>query len=184
VKRQLYRIPIEKIEDPALEALFSAQRMELERKLTMLSDRGSRRFLYGSLQLYGRVDEQLLETAKHILERIPVRSRGKSAVRQLNAVEFAARAEAEIRYYRERDPRVWSRVEIRDDVVGVLVSHGNLLLNSRQKVAEDRVESLLAHEIGTHVLTYFNGQAQPFHQLYAGRTGAGRQHDNGGRRVH
>jgi uncharacterized protein (TIGR02421 family) len=168
VKRQLYRIPIEKIEDPALEALFSAQRMELERKLTMLSDRGTRRFLYGSLQLYGRVDEQLLETAKQLLKRIPVRSRGKSAVRQLNAVEFAARAEAEIRYYRERDPRVWCRVEIRDDVVGMLVSHGNLLLNSRQKVAEDRVEALLAHEIGTHVLTYFNGQAQPFRQLYAG----------------
>jgi uncharacterized protein (TIGR02421 family) len=86
-------------------------------------------------------------------------------------VEFAARAEAEIRYYRERDPRVWSRVEIRDDVVGMLVSHGNLLLNSRQKVAENRVEALLAHEIGTHVLTYFNGQAQPFRQLYAGLPG-------------
>jgi len=171
VKRQLYRIPIEKIEDPALEALFSAQRMELERKLTMLSDRGGRRFLYGSLQLYGHVDEQLLETARHILEHVPVRSRGKSAVRQLDAVEFAARAEAEIRYYRERDPRVWSRVEIRDDVVGMLVSHGNLLLNSRQKVAENRVEALLAHEIGTHVLTYFNGQAQPFRQLYAGLPG-------------
>jgi len=171
VKRQLYRIPIEKIEDPALEALFSAQRMELERKLTMLSDRGGRRFLYGSLQLYGHVDEQLLETARHILEHVPVRSRGKSAVRQLDAVEFAARAEAEIRYYRERDPRVWSRVEIRDDVVGMLVSHGNLLLNSRQKVAENRVEALLAHEIGTHVLTYFNGQAQPFQQLYAGLPG-------------
>ena len=168
VKRQLYRIPIEKIEDPALEALFRAQRMELETKLTMLSDRGSRRFLYGSLQLYGRVDEQLLETAKDILERVPVRSRGRSAVRQLNAVEFAARAEEEIRYYRERDPRVWSRVEIRDDVVGVLISHGNLLINRRQQVAENRVEPLLAHEIGTHVLTYFNGQAQPFRQLYAG----------------
>jgi len=62
-------------------------------------------------------------------------------------------------------------VEIRDDVVGVLVSHGNLLLNSRQKVAEDRVEALLAHEIGTHILTYFNGQAQPFRQLYAGLPG-------------
>jgi uncharacterized protein (TIGR02421 family) len=168
VKRQLYRIPIEKIEDPALEALFRAQRMELERKLTMLSDRGSRRFLYGSLQLYGRVDERLLGTAKYILERVPVRRRGKSVVRQLNAVEFAARVEKEIRYYRERDPRVWSRVEIRDDVVGVLVSNGNLLLNRHQKVAENRVEALLAHEIGTHVLTYFNGQAQPFRQLYAG----------------
>jgi uncharacterized protein (TIGR02421 family) len=168
VKRQLYRIPIEQIEDPALEALFRAQRMELERKLTMLADRGSRRFLYGSLQLYGSVDEQLLKSAKTILERVPARSRSRSAVRQLSAREFAVRAECEIRYYRERDPRVWSRVEIRDDVVGVLVSHGNLLLNSNQKVAEDRVESLLAHEIGTHVLTYFNGQAQPFRQLYAG----------------
>ena len=168
VKRQLYRIPIEKIEDPALEALFRAQRMELERKLTMLSDRGSRRFLYGSLQLYGRVDERLLEAANYILDRVPARSRGRSAVRQLNAVEFAARAEEEIRYYRDTDPQVWSRVEIRDDVVGVLVSHGNLLVNRHQTVAEDRVESLLAHEIGTHVLTYFNGMAQPFRQLYAG----------------
>jgi len=168
IKRQLYRIPIEKIEDPALEALFRAQRMEQERKLTMLSDRGNRRFLYGSLQLYGRVDDELLETAKYILEQVPARSHGRSAVRQLNAVEFGARAEEEIRYYRGKDSRVWSRVEIRDDVIGVLVSHGNLLLNRRHKVPEDRVESLLAHEIGTHVLTYFNGQAQPFHQLYAG----------------
>jgi uncharacterized protein (TIGR02421 family) len=170
VKRQLFRIPIEKIEDPALEALFRAQRLELERKLTMLSDRGSRRFLYGSLQLYGCVDEPLLAAATYILDQVPVRRRGRSrsAARQLTAVEFAARAEQEICYYRERDPRVWSRVEIRDDVLGVLVSHGNLLVNRRQKVAEDRVESLLAHEIGTHVLTYFNGQAQPFRQLYAG----------------
>ena len=168
VKRQLYRIPIEKIEDPALEALFRAQRMELERKLTMLSDRGGPSFLYGSLQLYGRVGARLLEAANYILERVPVRSRSRSAVRQLNAMEFAARAEEEIRFYRERDPRVWSRVEIRDDVVGVLVSKGNLLLNRHQKVAENRVESLLAHEIGTHVLTYFNGMSQPFHQLYAG----------------
>jgi len=168
VKRQLYRIPIEKIEDPALEALFRAQRMEQECKLTMLSNRGNRRFLYGSLQLYGRVDAQLLETARHILEHVPVRKWGKRAPKQLNAAEFAARAEEEIRYYRERDPRVWSRVEIRDDVIGVLVSHGNLLVNRRHKIPEDRVESLLAHEIGTHVLTFFNGQAQPFHQLYAG----------------
>ena len=87
---------------------------------------------------------------------------------QLDAASFADRAREEIRYYREQDPRVWSRVEIRDDVVGVLVSQGNLLINSRQKVAEDRVESLLAHEISTHVLTYFNGQAQPFRQLYVG----------------
>lgn len=168
VKRQLYSIPIEHIEDPALEALFRAQRIEIERKLTMLSDRGTRRFLYGSLQLYGRAGKQLLDTAKDILDQIPAKTRSKSAIRHLEAAEFATRAEMEIAYYREKNPRVWSKVEIRDDVLGVMVSHGNLLLSSRQKFAENRVEALLAHEIGTHVLTYFNGIAQPFHQLYAG----------------
>jgi uncharacterized protein (TIGR02421 family) len=168
VKRELYRIPIEKIEDPALEALFRAQQLELERKLTMLSDRGNRRFLYGSLQLYGRVDEDLLQDAKDILDSIPVRSRGRSAGQKIDASAFAARAETEIRYYRQQDARVWSRVELRDDVVGILVSHGNLLINKHQKFDENRVEALLAHEIGTHVLTFFNGQAQPFRQLYCG----------------
>ena len=52
--------------------------------------------------------------------------------------------------------------------MGVLVSQGNLLLNRNQKIAENRVEALLAHEVSTHILTYFNGQAQPFHQLYGG----------------
>ncbi len=168
LKRQLYSIPIEKIEDPALEALFRAQRMELERKLTMLSDRGTPRFLYGSLQLYGRVDDVLRETAQTILQHTPLRRRTSSRLAMLSAAEFAALAETEIKHYRAQDPRVWSRVEIREDVVGVMVSHGNLLLNSRQKIAANRVDALLAHEIGTHILTFFNGQAQPFRTLYAG----------------
>jgi len=168
VKRQLYRIPIENIEDPALEALFRAQQRELDRKLTMLGDRGTRNFLYGSLQLYGSVDDSLLQAAREILEKVPSRSRGGTHASSLNAEAFAARVEADIRYYRERDERVWSRVDIRDDVVGVMVSQGNLLINKRQKIPENRVEALLAHEIGTHVVTFFNGRAQPFRQLSTG----------------
>jgi len=171
VKRQLYRIPIEKIEDPALEALFRAQRMELNRKLTMLSDRDTQRFLYGSLQLYGPVDEGLLKMARDILEKKPSRSRAGSAKKQVDAQTFAALAEQEIDYYRQQDSRVCSRVELRDDVVSILVSQGNLLINRHMKIPENRVEALLAHEISTHVLTYFNGRAQPFHQLYCGLPG-------------
>jgi uncharacterized protein (TIGR02421 family) len=33
------------------------------------------------------------------------------------------------------------------------------------------VEALVAHEIGTHVVTYVNGKAQPFRQLYVGLPG-------------
>ena len=168
VKRQLYRIPIENIEDPALEALFRAQQRELDRKLTMLGERGTRNFLYGSLQLYGEVDDTLLRAAQEILEKVPSRGRQRGTAASLDAKALASRAEADIRYYRERDERVWSRVEIRDDVVGVMVSHGNLLINKRQKFQASRVEALLAHEIGTHVVTFFNGRAQPFQQLSSG----------------
>ena len=34
-----------------------------------------------------------------------------------------------------------------------------------------RVNALLQHEVGTHLLTYYNGRAQPFRQLYSGLAG-------------
>lgn len=30
---------------------------------------------------------------------------------------------------------------------------------------------MIQHEVGTHILTYFNGKAQPLHQLYVGSPG-------------
>jgi uncharacterized protein (TIGR02421 family) len=171
VKRRLYRIPIEKIEDPALEALFRAQQMELDRKLTMLGDRGTARFLYGSLQVYGRVDPELLRTAEDLLLALPEPRRHRAAAGTLDAEAFAERAREEIDYYRAQGGKLRSRVEIRDDVLGVMVSHGDLLVNRRFTIPEDRIGALLAHEVGTHILTYFNGRAQPFRQLYGGLPG-------------
>jgi len=166
LKRRLYRIPIENIEDPALEALFRAKRMELDRQMTMLSDRDTRRFFYGSLQLYGAVDEELLQTASGLLEQRA--KRGRYDRESISASAFAELARREIDYYRELAPGLNSRVELRDDVVSLLVSQGNLLINRHMKIPQHRVQALLAHEIGTHVLTYFNGQHQPFQQLYCG----------------
>jgi len=158
LKYNLYKIPIERIDDPALEALFIAQRMELDRKLTMLSDRGTRRFLYGSLQLYGRVDDGLRETAISIMKHVPAKERPTRKEHQLGAVEFANRAREEIRCYANQTDKFTGQVKIRDDIVGMLVSNGNLLIGSQIKVADDRVKSLLAHEIGTHMVTYVNGK--------------------------
>ena len=44
LKRQLYRIPIERVEDPALHHLFREKQEELDRKITMLRDRNTQRF--------------------------------------------------------------------------------------------------------------------------------------------
>ena len=171
LKRQLYHIHIENIEDPTLASLFREKRRELDRQLTMLRDRGSTAFLYGGLQLFGEVSADLLELAKVILQKLPPHSRNGSGGTFLNAYEFAERARAEIDYYRRTYSQLSSTVQVRDDTVGLMVSRGNLLIGKQTNIPLSRVDALLQHEVGTHIVTYFNGRAQPFRQLYCGLPG-------------
>lgn len=171
LKRKLYGIAIERVEDPTLAFLFRGKRKELERQLSMLPDRGSRDFLYGSLQLFGSVSEDLADLAAKIVEKISPHSREIYGKDRLDAHSFAQRALAEIRYYRGKYPGMSGQVQIRDDTTGLMVSRGNLFIGQQIRVPGSRVEALLQHELGTHALTYFNGRAQPFHQLYTGLGG-------------
>ena len=171
VKRRLFAIPVEKIEDPTLEQLFRDQQIDLDRRLTMLGDRGTPQFLYGSLQLFGGVDASLLNTAYEILNGIPSRSRDESRRGAADAPTFAALASEELEAYRGSYRKLRSRVEVRKDLVGMMVSRGNLLVGASTKVPQSRVAALIAHEIGTHIVTYLNGRAQPFRQLYVGLPG-------------
>lgn len=168
IKRKLFECPIERIEDPTLANLFSQMQQELDRKLTMLVDRGTERLIYGSIQQFGGIDKKLLKTATDLLKRIPAGRSGGSDREIVGAAQFAARAGEEIAFYRATHPHFAARVEIRQDLVGLLVSRGNLLVGASTRVAESRVRALLQHEIGTHVLTYYNGVAQPFQTLHLG----------------
>jgi uncharacterized protein (TIGR02421 family) len=170
-KRELYQIPIERIEDPTLAQLFRDQQISLDRRLTLLADRGASQFLYGSLQLYGEVDGPLLDLAHQILNRVPPRSRDESPRGAADAKAFAARASEEIEHYRSLYPAVSGIVEVRPDLTGMMVSRGNLLVGARIKVPRSRVDALIAHEVGTHIVTYINGRAQPFRQLSIGLPG-------------
>ena len=78
IKRQLFKIPVERIEDPVLAHLFRSQQREFDRKLSMLNDRNTKEFLYGSLQLYGDVDDELHRAAEAILYQFPTRGREES----------------------------------------------------------------------------------------------------------
>ncbi len=172
LKRRLFEIPIERIEDPTLAHLFAERQDELDRKITMLSDVGTPRFLLGSLQVYGGIELTLLGLAKELLATIPARSRESSGGRQLTAREFADRATAEIEHYRRGYPEFRATATVRDDLYwGLLVSGGNLLIGRYTRVPAARVEALLQHEIGTHLVTHYNGRAQPFRQLYSGLAG-------------
>lgn len=171
LKYRLYGIQIEHVEDPTLAAIFHEKQREIDRQLSMLSDRDTRSFLYGSLQLYGSVSNGLLQLANNILRAVPPHSHTKTIGDYLSAEAFAEVARKEIDYYRQFAPNISATVEIRDDTVGLMVSRGNLLVSRKVHISAIRREALLQHEVGTHVLTYFNGQAQPLKLLYCGLTG-------------
>ena len=77
----------------------------------------------------------------------------------------------EFDYYRGICPAFKARTLVSADVGGLIVSRGKLMINADLSLAPSRVVALLAHEVGTHLVTYYNGRAQPFQQLYSGLAG-------------
>ena len=60
---------------------------------------------------------------------------------------------------------------MRDDISDLMVSFGRLLIPEAATIRADRVEPLLHHEVGTHVVTYQNGARQPLKMLATGLPG-------------
>lgn len=172
LKRRLYEPPMEKLEDPAILMLFRQKQDELDRQITMLLDRNSKRFLHGSIQVYGGVSRELERVAMHIVEQFPARTRDDSRQGFLDARQFAALAEREIEYYRNQSSEVTAQVHVRSDIGrALMVSKGSLFVGDLVRIPAARADALIAHEVGTHVLTYYNGLAQPFQQLHTGLAG-------------
>jgi uncharacterized protein (TIGR02421 family) len=171
LKRKLLDIPFERIEDPVLSYIFHEKIVELEMKLSMLRDRNTRNFFYGSMQLYGETTDETTEIAEQILKQIPPKSHEIGRGKRINAATFAGMARQEIEFYKKTSPGIESKVSIRDDITGLMVSNGNLFIGKRVRIPESRALALVQHEVGTHVLTYVNGKDQPFQQLYCGLAG-------------
>jgi uncharacterized protein (TIGR02421 family) len=168
LKRELYQLPIEEVSDPTLQSLMREKRVELDRMVTLLEDRDTPRFLPGTMQVYPAVDDRLLAEAEMILSKVPPMQAGRAWV---TPQEFAARAERELDLYSDRANGLQRTVNLRDDMPGIMVSHGRLHLNATTLIGQDRVEPLIQHEVGTHIVTYENGLAQPLMLMSAGLPG-------------
>ena len=157
VKRGLYSIDLSLLEDMLLESLLCEKRREIDMQLTMLATRNTSGFRPASMLLYGTVTPDLLKEAQEILAVIEPRP---SATKSHDAHAVAAAARQLVDHYRSVDPRFEARVEVRDDVAGMMVSNGRLMIASDSVVTRNRVDALLAHEVSVHLLTYFNGATQ------------------------
>ena len=169
-KRKLYNIPIDKVDDPSLAFILRGKRLEIEKQLTMLEERGTKNFRFVGESLYGVIKKEVLEEAKNILKTFPTREKTNSK-RRFSSHEFAVYAQEELDYYNSKFPDLKLKLEIRNDVAGIMVSKTKLLINNEVSFDENRCDALIQHEIATHILTYCNGKRQPLRQMHEGFEG-------------
>ncbi len=167
LKRKLYNLRIDEIDDPALAFLYDEKREEIDQELTMLKERGSKNFFYSSVRLYKAIPQNILSEAKLILENIPE----NLDVKQENLIDahaFEKLAQREFDFFKEQAPDYKGKIHIRKDVNIIMVSQGELYLPADYKLTPQEAQALIQHEIGTHALTYYNGSKQALSQLASG----------------
>ena len=167
VRRELYDLEIENVTDPALHTLFRAKRDEIARQITALEDRDTAGSCTdrcsstgGSPRLSCRPRRSCSRPSPH---RLPheqrhgrgVRGGGSRGVRSIP--RRVSRLPVEHRGARRR---------LRADGVFRPAAHPR-----GRRHRADRVEPLLHHEVGTHVVTYQNGARQPLKLLTIGLPG-------------
>lgn len=172
--RLLDDLALDSVGDAPLRGILAAKHRELRTQLRALESRGSSRFLDASLALYGGVDDSLLGLADELLGRMAPGPRTRLSERHgsfVGARTFARRARAELQRYRTAYPPLASAVEVRQDVPGVMAFEGNLLVTAGLRIPAARVEALIQHEVGTHLVTYANGGVHPLRLLQVGLPG-------------
>ncbi|MDX1463278.1 MAG: DUF1704 domain-containing protein [Marinirhabdus sp.] len=167
LKRKLYNLRIDEIDDPAISYLFDEKREEIDHELTMLKERGSKNFFYSSVRLYKGLDKDVLAEAELILQNI-AEDHDEETHEQITSQEFGELAKKEFEYFKEQDANFGCRVHIRHDVNVMMVSKGELYLPSAYTMTKKDAKALIQHEIGTHALTYYNGAQQPLTQMASG----------------
>ncbi len=167
LKRELFNLKIEDVDDPAMSFLFREKREELDQQITMLNERGTRNFFYNSIRLYKGVDRILCSEAEQLLHEVEEVPFEKSE-ELIDSKAFSSLARKEFDYFRKQDENFKCKVHIRKDVNIMMVSQGELYIPEDYKMNPKESEALIQHEVGTHVLTFHNGSRQPLKQLSIG----------------
>lgn len=167
LKRELYDLRIDEIDDPALSYLCEEKREEIDQELTMLKGRGTQNFFYGSLRLYKGIEKKIVHAAKTILQHID-EEKDQEQNNEVDANAFAKMAEKEFEYFQSQASDFIGKIHIRKDVNIIMVSQGELYIPADYTMSKEEAIGILQHEVGTHALTYYNGKQQPLTQLSQG----------------
>ena len=169
LRRQLYDLPLPKVEEPAILALLREKARELDRQIELVTLRDTDGFIPASIDLFGEADPDLIRIARLILDTV---EREAVGAQEATAADMIRAARAEMDGYAAADPSFGAQIIEQADVNGFLmVNHGDLYVSAQTRLRDTRVEPMVAHEVGTHVLTAHNGRCQSLRQLAFGLAG-------------
>jgi uncharacterized protein (TIGR02421 family) len=169
-RRALAEAPIDEVDDPAVRGILLRLREELLGLVRLGETRETPAFLGVSADVHGLVGSELAASATAVLDAVHGWSRSWDD-QAVDAAGFAAAAREEIARLADRHPDLGAEVEIRTDVHGVMVVRRTLLVDDHYRIDPRRVDALVQHEVGTHIVTAVNGAAQPLRCLSTGLAG-------------
>jgi uncharacterized protein (TIGR02421 family) len=166
-RNRLLALPVHEIEDPLFKALLAEKQRELDRQLELVELRGTDGFLQASTDLFGTATPDLHADARHILDVAPPAP--KVTLQFADAAHVNEAALKQFEYYRSKCPDFSANVKYSQNVTaGLVVSNNTLFVSEDVRIPRERLDALLHHEIGTHILTWHNGGHQPLRQLQTG----------------
>lgn len=168
VRRALDAVPVDRVDHDVVRALLAEAAAHLDAQLRLLEARGSRSFVERSMDLWGTADDEVLDVALELLERLPP---SPPPAAMVTPEQFAERARREVDHYRAQDPALQASVELRRDVPSLMVVQRSLLVGTDSWIPAHRAEALIQHEVGTHLLTAITGGRQPLTLLEHGLAG-------------
>ncbi|GAA4898118.1 flavohemoglobin expression-modulating QEGLA motif protein [Ferrimonas pelagia] len=166
-REQMYRLPLERIDDPALKQLYSAAVDNLAMKIDLISSVGTDQFLYNSLRHYGQPSEGDLKNAAFLLHAADLDSETSERIGAEQAQELLS-AQAQ-QWGLECKVALSGQLAARAMVVN---DSPKLLLNRYARFELSELANLAQHELGVHVATTLNARKQPLKLLRLGLPGS------------
>ena len=166
LRSRLKELDFEKVDNSLVAALLKEKAQELDLFIDLICQRDTDGFLATSIALFGGTEAQLLEVAEKIIEQVPGTSLPEpdtdAAFFYREALKFRTELKAQAEDFD------YDILLIEDLNSSLMVNNGHLYIDSLMKLPQSRVQPLLAHEMGVHMITRYNGRCQAIRQLESG----------------
>ncbi|MGF1910892.1 flavohemoglobin expression-modulating QEGLA motif protein [Vibrio kasasachensis] len=161
LKRQLFNLAIEKVEDADLQRIYEDVIISYTDKIDQIQTLGTQDFLYNSLRYFGEPTEKDIRNANFILH-LPDSDDDDKKLVDAKGIQTIMEQFAQQHGYQ------YDLVVDDNMIANALVSKTTVKINSAAKVPNIEAHALAHHEIGVHLVTTLNALNQPLKILSLG----------------